>query len=775
MRARSLWNLALVFVLLSGAMLGNCAPYATKFYSGKDVEISLYTPTMFRVRVSSLPGEKFPAKYEIPFAIGKIDSWPQVSARSWSEGDFDLIETSKLRIRISRIDHSWTVWSAGGDHRLYPSDGPTYGIFRDGYTEFDSASALGQASDHSRFAHWFYNAETKRYVDTFLGDDQIFDQYFIYGPDYPSLFSQLNELVGPEPLLPRKAFGFFQTQALGCHGSQSQLMETAQKLRERHIPADILIEDYEWGDGCPGGDGDPKKWGSQLDWSENYKQPLSPREMLAKLHEMHFDVMVIHHSVPDYPNGAEGVKRDPEGDWTSHAYDEKYWWSKMRDLLDIGVNGTWQDTRKNDVTDSVLYGGFQDISGESRRVLFMGNRDMMEENPWHMEQEREPVASLLASRRYPFRWTGDLHTTWSELQFQIDAITNTYGPMSGVDYITADAFGADWKQQARWNQFLSFTPVARSHSMKPWDISLDVKSLANIMAFGDKTRENGGDKAPDAAEVQRLAALHSQKVPTAENSIRKMLGLRYRLLPYIYSFAYEQYRTGYPIVRPMVLAFPDDLQCAYNRERYQYMFGDAFLVAPVWADLNSMDIYLPKGYDWIDYWTKEVHHGGQTISYDTSDVERLPLFVKAGSIIPMGQAAEWIDPAAAPGPLTIDIYPAEKPSAFTLYEDDGVTTRYQSGEYAKTSLKVSEEKGEIDVAIGAAIGEYKGKPESRRMALAINLLPQAPLKVLRNGAEMKMANNGDAWSYNPQNHTLQISFTKSASENTDIRIIRETR
>ncbi len=765
---------ALLSLLLAGATLGNCAPYATKFLSGKDVEVSIYTPTMFRIRVSSLQGEKFPAEYEIPFVIGKVDSWPQVSARSWSDGDFDIIETSKLRIRISRVDHTWTVWSEAGERRIYPSDGPVYGIFRDGYTEFDSASALGQKTAYNRYAHWFYNPETKRYVDTYLGDDEIYDQYFIYGPDYPSLFSQLNELVGPEPLLPRKAFGFFQTEHIGCKGSQTQLMDIARKFRERHIPADTLILDYDWGDGCPGGDEDSKYWG-QLEWSEGYKQPLSPSEMMAKLHEMHFDVMLIHHSVPDYQNRDKALKRDPEFTWTSHVYDAKYWWTKVREELDSGVSGTWQDTRKNDVTDSVIYGGLQDIFGESRRVLFMGNRDMMKEDPWSMGRDSPPFTSLLASRRYPFRWTGDLSTSWSELQWQIDAISNTYGPMSGVDYITADAFGADWKQQARWNQFLSFTPVARSHTMKPWDISLDTKSLARIMAFGDQAHENDDSaKPPDEAEIARLAAMHSQKLPTAENSIRKILGLRYRLLPYLYSYAYEQYRTGYPILRPMVLAFPDDLACRYNRERYQYMFGDAFLVAPVWADLNSMDIYLPKGYDWIDYWTKKVYHGGQTISYDTSDVERLPLFVKAGSMIPMEKQAEWIDPVVAADPLSVDIYPAEKPSAFTLYEDDGVTTRYESGEYATTAFQLSEERGEISVAIGATLGEYKGKPESRRIALVIHL-PQAPLKVMRNGVAMHKAESGDSWSYNAQSHTVNVSLTKAASEKTEIGIINGPR
>lgn len=770
MQGRILLKLSLLFLLLAAAASANCATYATKFYSGHDVELSLYTPTMFRIRVSSLEGDKFPPKYEIPFAMGKLTPWPGVSAREWSDREFNFVETSKLRIRISRVDHSWTVFTFGGDHQIYPSNGPTYGIFRDGYTEFDSASALGQNSSYSRFSHWFYNPETKRYVDTFLGDDKIFDQFFIFGPDYPSLFSQLNELVGPEPMLPRKAFGFFQTQALGCKGSQSQLMDTAQKLREKHIPADTLIVDYEWGDGCPGGDEASRNWG-QFEWADAYKTPLSTTEMLTRLHEMHFNVMVIHHSAPDYANRAEGVKRDPDETWTSHIYDENVWWTKLKSQLDIGVDGAWQDTRKNDVTDSVIYSGIQGYFGESRRVLFMGNRDMMLENPWNMDRPNGPIASLLASRRYPFRWTGDLDFTWNELQWQIGAISNTYGPMSGIDYLTADAFGADWKQQARWNQFLAFTPVARSHNMKPWDISLDVKSLAAIMKFESGPSADSANESPDPAEIEKLAALHSQKVPTAENSIRNILHLRYQLLPYLYTFAYEDYRTGYPILRPMILAFPDDKQTWFNREQYQYMFGDSFLVAPVWADLNSMEIYLPKGDDWIDYWTKKVYHGGQTIVYDTTDVERLPLFVRAGSIIPMEISTEWIDPAAPADPLILDIYPAEKPASFNLYEDDGVTTGYQHGELARTQIEASEQKQDISVAIGATTGDYKGKPQSRQMALVINLQAAAPVRVLRDGVEMRQSDSSGSWTYDAQSRTLRISFTKTAAEKTAIRVV----
>jgi alpha-glucosidase (family GH31 glycosyl hydrolase) len=752
------------------------------------VEVSLYTPTMFRVRVSRLQGEKFPAKYEIPFVIGKADPWPAVEYRHSGEEDFDIIETSQLRIRVSRLDHSWTVWSSGGEHQIYPSEGPIYGMFRDGYTVFDSASTFDEQTTYSRFSHWFYSPETHRYVDTYLAEDLIFDQFFIYGPGYDKLFQQLNELVDPEPLLPKKAYGFFQTQHLGCKGSQAQFMEVARQLRDRHIPADTLIVDYEWGDGCPGGDEDDKYWGG-LEWADAYKTPLSPRQMVAKLHEMHFDVMLIHHSAPDFPHRAEDMRIEHRREWTSKVYDEKVWWDKLREQLDLGIDGTWQDTRKNDVTDSVIWKGLQDYYGSSRRVLFMGNRNMVEVDPWELQTDvRIPSSSLLASRRYPFRWTGDAHTTWSELQWHIDAITNTFGPMAGIDYITADAYAADWKQQARWNQFLTFSPVARSHSMKPWDIKLDTQSLTKIMAFGDKrntsptvaTMPLTPGQQPDAAEIEqrRLVNSTSQTLPTAENSIRKNLQLRYRLLPYIYSTAYQHYRTGFPITRPMLLAFPDDLHGKFNRLPYQYMFGDAFLVAPVWADLNTMEIYLPEGYGWIDYWSKRSYSGGQNIGYDTSNIEQLPLFVKAGSIIPMRPEAEWIDPSRPDDPLTLDIYPSAAPSTFTLYEDDGVSTLYQSGQFATTlfASRIAAD-GNITISLGATQGDYRGKPATRTIVIDLNGIAVSPLRVFRNGVELaktsvvgSLQNASEGWTYDAGQRVVTLKVVTKTSEQTTIGV-----
>jgi alpha-glucosidase (family GH31 glycosyl hydrolase) len=510
--------------------------------------------------------------------------------------------------------------------------------------------------------------------------------------------------------------------------------------------------------------------------------------MISELHKMHFDVMLIHHNAPNFPHRAE-FAADRPGDWTSKVYPEDVWWQKIKDQLAAGVDSLWQDTRQNDVTDGVIWSGLQNYFGASRRVLFMGNRNVALTDPWSSERD-DAIAwtSLLASRRYPFRWTGDISTTWNELRFQIHAITNSEGSMKGVSYLTADAFAKSWQHQARWNQFLAFSPVARSHTMKPWDAQLDVHSLEKIMKFQSNKIVDRQELASelDQDAIEDWVEKNAPNTKTAENSIRKYLQLRYRLLPYIYSAAHEHYVTGMPIARPMSLAFPADPLCQYDRWPYEYMFGDAFLVAPVYAELKSMEIYLPQGGDWVDYWNHTVYPGGEVLDYDTSDAEKLPLFVKAGSIIPMRKEAEWIEPGMPDNPLFLDIYPGSGASAAVLYEDDGQTTEYQSGRFATTDITSSldtsspDGHGVILLALGPARGDYRGKAGNRAFEITVNLVGKVPGKVLKDAQSLPRLTGGAAlqavsegWSYDEAEHAVKIKVALPSSSAAQLRIFLE--
>ena len=722
--------------------------YCSKVIVQDSMEISLYSPTMFRFRISHLKGEKFPAKYEIPFLIGKTDNWQKISFTKKEDASYYYITTDSLQIRIAKRGLQWTISNKKTAKQVCPSYGPVYGMFKDGYTVFDNVSAFDAPSKISRYSHWFYNPSTKNYTDTYLEEDLIEDKYFIYGPSYSSLFQQMNELIGPEPLLPKKGYGFFQTQHLSCQGSQEQLMEAAEKFRERNIPLDNLILDFEWGDGC---DGDKElTWGSSLNWNKNYSQPLTPQQMIQKLDSMHIDVMLIHHSAGNFKN------RKHQG-WTETSYDEQTWWDAYKTSLDMGIRGTWQDTRINDITDSYIYNRTQQYYGDNKRVLFLGCRKVMAFNPWDFRFSTMPTENMIGARRYPFHWTEDCSSSWNEMAFQLKAINNTSGPMSGYSYLASDVIGATWKIQARWNQFTALSAVARSHNSKPWSGNIDINDFTN------KIRITGRDTVKIAKQAE------AEQTETAEESIRKYLQLRYRLLPYIYSYAFVNYLTGMPVTRPMLLAFPDDYICSSDTWPYQYMLGENMLIAPVYGDFNTMEIYLPRGYDWIDYETKEIYKGGGFITYNTSDINKLPIFIKSGAIIPMRQQTNWIDTKIT-DTITFDIYPSDTVSSFTMYEDDGETMAYQKGIYAKTKISCQQKNNETEITVDATDGSYASMPTKRLYNFQVNNINAAPSDVSINGQTL-VKNNDDAtkgWSYNAAKHLLMIKTDKDVRQALDI-------
>ena len=472
---------------------------------------------------------------------------------------------------------------------------------------------------------------------------------------------------------------------------------------------------------------------------------------------MHYNVILIRHNAPNFKN------RAGQG-WTETISDEEAWWREYFKRMEEGVDGTWQDTRQNDITDSYIWQRTQKHLGPGERVTFLGCRKMQSVNPWDFRFSTVPVNQVIGARRYPFDWTGDASFSWNEFKWQIEAITNTHGAMKGVTYITSDAVGANWKIQARWNQFADFSPISRSHNPKPWSGTIDTKNFEN------KIRITGRD----TLEVKQETAT-TESIETAEESIRKHRKLRYRLLPYIYSYAIENYLTGMPITRPMILAYPDDYLCNANNWPYQYMFGNELLVAPVYGDFNSMEIYLPRGFDWIDYWNQEIYPGGGLIRYNTSDINKLPLFVKAGAILPMRHEMNWIDPELA-DTLTFDIYPSDTISTFTFYEDDNVSTHYQNGAFGKTTISYDGRDSTVKkLFIGKVRGDFFGKPETRRLEIRVNLAKSPPQKILLNNTRLQRQKHSKKddrnwWFYDEKDHLIKLLIDTKTEIDTEILI-----
>lgn len=297
-------------------------------------------------------------------------------------------------------------------------------------------------------------------------------------------------------------------------------------------------------------------------------------------------------------------------------------------------------------------------------------------------------------QRYSTVWSGDQPGNWEYIRFHIPSIIGA--GLSGFNAATGDVdgiFGGGAQTQVRDLQWKAFTPV--------WMIISGWSKQTNLMKqpwiFGDPY--------------------------TGIN--RKYMKLKMRLTPYQYTYMREAADTGVPMVRAMVLEFPQDAATWSKRTQYQFMSGEWFLVAPVYEDTNVRnDIYLPAG-KWIDYWDGKEYFGPTVLNSYEAPLEKLPLFVKAGAAIPM--YPEMLHARDKPkDPITIDVYPHGSTS-FTMYEDDGLTQEYRKGAFAKTTIAVEGPKdldapgGHVTVTVGPAKGTYKGMPANRSYVLDMHL------------------------------------------------------
>jgi len=303
------------------------------------------------------------------------------------------------------------------------------------------------------------------------------------------------------------------------------------------------------------------------------------------------------------------------------------------------------------------------------------------------------TSAWAGGQRYATIWSGDQPGNWEYIRFHIPTVIGA--GLSGFNAATGDVdgiFGGGAQTQVRDLQWKALTPV--------WMIISGWSKQTNLMKqpwiFGEPY--------------------------TTYN--RKYLKLKMRLTPYLYSYMREAYDTGVPVVRAMVLEFPNDPVTWSKRTQYQFMSGEWLLVAPVYEDTTVRnDIYLPAG-TWIDYWDGREYNGPMTLNGYAAPLDRLPLFVKAGAIIPM--YPEMLHDRDKPkDPVTFDIYPMGR-TRFTMYEDDGTTQAYRAGAHAKIAVDVDAPKSldapgsQVSIAVGAAKGTYAGMPSARSYVFDIH-------------------------------------------------------
>ncbi|NEB75586.1 DUF5110 domain-containing protein [Streptomyces sp. SID14478] len=341
--------------------------------------------------------------------------------------------------------------------------------------------------------------------------------------------------------------------------------------------------------------------------------------------------------------------------------------------------------------------------------------------------------SWAGAQRCSVLWSGDQKLSWDYVRWQIP--TYAGATMSGIAYNTGDVgsiYSHDAKMYARDLQAKTFLPALMT--MDGW---------ATDLTTGQKTNQQPWVDGEPYTSINR-----------------KYLQLHERLLPYLYTLAKQASETGVGGVRPLWLEYPKDANTLGAQAKYEYMAGDDFLVAPVYEDADTRDgIYLPKG-TWTDYWTGRTYKGPMTLNGYHAPIDTLPLFVKSGAIVPMWPQGTTSWKSRDKGQLSWDVYASERGrSAYTLYEDDGVTRDFRKGASATQRVSVDTGRHGSVIAVGASKGSYQGKVSKRAYTFTVHG-GTAPDRVTVNGRSLPAS----SWKYDGKSH---VTTVRTASLPTD--------
>jgi alpha-D-xyloside xylohydrolase len=532
-----------------------------------------------------------------------------------------------------------------------------------------------------------------RFVHAFYWSSEVsdsMDYYFFYGPDFDRLIADYRELTGTTPLFGKWAYGYWQCK--NRYDSQAELLAIAQKYRDLHIPLDNIVQDWFW-------------WNTMGEPVFNKNYP-DPKGMIDALHKNNVHLMI---SVWPYfrPGSSVYDDMDKRGFFIDRTkvqsfhpprmalYDafnpdaRKYYWSLMNEaLFKIGADAWWLDTTEPEtegretnllVTNKVAIGNGARYANEfpllTTTAVYEGQREASDKKRVFI-LSRSAYAG--AQRNAVTTWSGDVDPNWETFRRQIPAGLNY--SLSGLPYWTTDIGGfvaanpddpAYRELFVRWFEFGTFCPIFRVHGTR-------TTNQNELWSYG-----------PDA-----------QKTLVAYDN------LRYRLMPYIYSLAWKTTSEGYTIMRPLIMDFREDIRAQNIGD--QFLFGPAILVNPVTEPgATARHLYLPAA-KWYDFWTGATIQGGRALDAP-SPIDRMPLYVRAGSILPLGPDVEYTAEKSA-DPIEVRVYPGAN-GAFTLYEDENDTYNYEKGAYS--TIPFSWDNATRTLTIGDRTGFFPGMLANR--------------------------------------------------------------
>ncbi|HEY8000712.1 MAG TPA: TIM-barrel domain-containing protein [Solirubrobacterales bacterium] len=518
---------------------------------------------------------------------------------------------------------------------------------------------------------------------------------FAYGDDYVQALADLRALTGAAPLLPRKAFGNWFSRYYGY--SEPDYHKLLDRFRAHRIPLDVLIVDTDYKS--------PRDWDG-WQWTPVFFE--NPSRFLNWAHSQGLDVILnVHPSIstddPSFAtaNAAAGglidggdrcrvFIRDPAAscavwDWARREHVASYF-ALHAPFEAAGVDSWWLDYCCDESRASAA-----GLTPDTWINSLYAQRERDRGLRWlplsrigsSMFDYTGASAGVWAEHRSAIHFTGDTFASWQMLDFQT-RFTAAEGAGIGMPYVSHDIGSFNGNElpgdmYVRWIQSGLVQPILRLHSNHaprlPWE-------------YGGRPGE--------------IASL--------------FLRLRESLVPYLYTLARQAYDTGLPMARAMYLEWPR-IGDAYRFDR-QYMLGDELLVAPVGTpgDPAHKRVWFPPG-DWVDLFTGEVHSGPRAETLAVP-LERMPIFARAGSVLPRQDYVDHVERGAV-DPLILNVYAGDD-GDFTLYEDEGVGFGYQQGQFTRTQLRWSEAAESATLAIGGARGSYPGDPASRGYSVRIS-------------------------------------------------------
>jgi len=754
--------------------------------SAENVKVEFFTPEIVRVVKTPEPG-KAPAGSLVVTAKPA-----DVKVKQTSKDGITTYQSSALKVRVDDKSGKVTFTKPDGECLLAEGefaftpitdgidkgafrvkqcfalepDEPIYGVgmLQNGKMSQRGEHRIMQQSNLEDFAHFFqsikgYGIYWDNYSPTTLNDNETLelesqvgkavDYYFLYGKDADGVIREMRHLTGKVPMIPLWTYGFHQSRER--YKSQGELLEVVRKYREMGIPFDGIIQDWQY-------------WGSNYTWNamEFINEDFSrAQEMIDEIHDKnaHISISIWASFGPQTKAYKELKEKNhlfsfetwpesglsswpPRKDYPSgvRVYDcyspeaRDIYWQNLSRLHKMGIDAWWMDStdpdhvnyKDSDLDERCALGSFRSV-----RNLFpfmtVGGVDS------HQRAVDSDKRVFILTRSYfagqqrygANTWSGDVGSSWESLRKQVPLCLNhtlTANPNVNTDIggFFAGAYNRHYLDNSatknpqyqelyvRWMQFGLFCPMMRSHG----------------------------------TDVYRELYYYGKPGEPVYDALLSAVKMRYNLMPYIYSTAWQVSKNDDSFMRALVMDFKNDKNTWDNGR--QFMFGRSLLVCPVvdplfteekivktdeqsgwnksedksgangwqaadWSKSKTYKVYLPAGAKWYDFWTNKIYDGGQTLEAD-APISHSPLYVKAGSIVPFGQDLQYVNEKPA-DKMTLRIYPGAN-ATFTLYEDEGDNYNYLKGAYSEIPIKWNDRSKTL--TIGARTGEFPGMLRERQ-------------------------------------------------------------